>query len=583
MSFGNLFFLAAGGTIGSGWLFGGINAQETTGNWSLGSWLIGGALMLLIGVVMVKLSTVVPKTGGLVFLPLQSSGPLLATVVAAGLWLFYAANPASEASAMVQGLVAWRGWRGLVTISNHNEVLTWPGVGLAAVFMVLMAAFNLLGPRRFLLVNAYLTVFKILIPMLIVALLLYVEVRAPQQAPHFSRLSAAKSPGFVSMLTALTSSAVIYAYIGFQGPLDFAGSVRRGGMGEAARLRWAVYGTILGSVLLYFCLQFVAMYIGDHSGGGHGKTYPADFTGFANAVAPGWARGTLVRLINIDRVLSPAGAGMVFTYVLTREVAALSRAHLTHRGLQLSKFSVIPLAGRRLRRLFDDERLDTFWLILVVDLVISGILLAFFGGKWSIFTALTSSLAMVAYATPSVVLASLHRRSPELFPGRWSSVLAAAAFVAIAMIFFLTGWSLLWRAMAALAVGCLLLFWLPRAAEGSRWFSRRYDAKVHLRLFRELRTSPQAQAAAILFGYLALSMLASLLSQYVFRSNTTADAAAKLLVAVPLGILAWFAFRRLVALSVQYMASHPPTLPEAMPKPASRPERTQRSATERRE
>lgn len=581
MSFGDLFFLAAGGTIGSGWLLGGLQAQRGAGTWVLGSWLIGGALMLLIAAVMVKLSTAVPKTGGLVFLPLQSGGPLLATVVAAGLWLFYASNPASEASAMVRGLADWRGWNGLVIPNSSTDGLTWSGIGLAAVFMLLMASVNLLGPRRFLLINAYLTVFKILVPVLIIALLIYAEVRMPRRAPHFGPLPGSAHSGFIPMLSAVTGSGVIYAYIGFQGPLDFAGNVRRGGMGEAARLRWAVYGTVLGSVLLYLCLQFVALYIGRHSGGAgprHGKTYPATFVGFADAVAPGWARGTVHRLISLDTVLSPAGAGMIFTYVLTREVAALSRAHLTHRGLQMSKYSVIPLAGRRLSKLFDDERLDVFWLILIVDLVVSGILLAFFGGRWSIFTALTASLAMVAYAPPSVVLASLHRRTPGLFPGRWHyllDLLAASAFVAIAVIYFLTGWSLLWRSMAALALGCLALFGLPWAMEGSRW----YDAKVHVRLFRELRTSPQAQSAVILFGYLAISMLASLLNQYAWPGHP----AVKLLVAVPLAVLAWLAFRRMVTLSVRYMEEHPPTLPAAMPAPASRPEQMPRPATARSE
>jgi len=110
MSFYDLFFLAAGGVIGSGWLFGAVQADQGTGSWAVLSWLIGGALMLVIVAVMVELSTVVPKTGGLTFLPLQSSGPLLATVVAAGVWVFYAVDPASEAVAMVRGLAAWSRW-----------------------------------------------------------------------------------------------------------------------------------------------------------------------------------------------------------------------------------------------------------------------------------------------------------------------------------------------------------------------------------------------------------------------------------------------------------------------------------------
>src|ERR1035438_8664804 len=130
MSFYDLFFLAAGGVIGSGWLFSAVQADQGTGSWAVLSWLIGGALMLVIVAVMVELSTVVPKTGGLTFLPLQSSGPLLATVVAAGVWVFYAVDPASEAVAMVRGLAAWS--PGPAALVNGNGKGNGPGEASSA-------------------------------------------------------------------------------------------------------------------------------------------------------------------------------------------------------------------------------------------------------------------------------------------------------------------------------------------------------------------------------------------------------------------------------------------------------------------
>src|SRR5580692_11225556 len=107
MSSWDLLFLAAGGVIGSGWLFAGTGADRVAGSWALASWLIGGLLVVVVTAVMVEVSTKVPKTGGLIFLPLQTSGPLLATLVAAGVWAYYAASPAGESTAMVQNLAAW--------------------------------------------------------------------------------------------------------------------------------------------------------------------------------------------------------------------------------------------------------------------------------------------------------------------------------------------------------------------------------------------------------------------------------------------------------------------------------------------
>jgi amino acid transporter len=540
MSFYDLLFLAAGGVIGSEWML--------AGSFPWYSWLIGGVLILVVAAVMVELSTAVPKTGGLVFLPLQSSGPLLATVVAAGLWIFYALSPASQAAAMVRGLrVSWS-WSGVIEPSA--DALTWRGFGFALLFLLLITAVNLLGPRLFLRINNVLTAFKILIPLLIIALLLYAKVHPPSHVVHFAHSTSKPQPYDFSIML----SGVIYAYLGFQGPLDFAGNVKRRGIGEAARLRRAVYGTVCGSILLYFSLHFVVTYISDRSGGAIASLSP--YTEFAHAVAPGWAITPVSFLINLDTVLSPAGTGMVFTYVLTREVAALSRAHLTHRGLQKSKYSVIPLASGRLRKLFGDDRLDVFWLILIVDFIISGISLLCVRAEWPVLGTIASSLALVVYVTPSVTLASLRRLSPTLFPRRRYSILAWASFVSIGVIFYLTGWDLLWQGMAALTVGCLLLFGLPLMARASRW----YDAKPYAVQFRQLRTNPAAQSAIILFGYFTVVMLASLASKYVW-TGTMATVTGAMAVAV----LAVIVFRRLIALSVQYMEEHSPTLPTPEP------------------
>jgi amino acid transporter len=571
MSFYDLFFLAAGGVIGSGWLRSATSADHATGSWAVFSWLIGGALMLVIAVVMVELSTAVPKTGGLVFLPLQSSGPLLATVLAAGLWIFYALFAASEAVAMVDNLPAWRPWQGLVTLNRQGEPfgLSPRGVGVAALFLVLIAVVNLLGPRLFLVINNVLTCFKIGVPLLIIFLLCYAHFHPPVAPVKSSSTGTTGVYGLPTMLSAMISASMVYAYLGFEGPLTFAGSVKRSGVGEAARLRWAVYGTLCGSIFLYVSLQFVVIYMHQYGG-------VRGYAEFARTVAPGWA-GTLVSwLVGLDTVLSPAGAGMVFTYVLTREVAALSRAHLTHRGLQKSSYSIIPLAGGRLRRLFGDDRLDVYWLILIVDVLISGIALVCFGGSWSVLSPVTSMLALIIYSTQSVVLASLRRREPGRFRRLRYPVLAEVGFVSIGVVFFVTGWDVLWKGMAALTIGCLLLFGLPLVFPASRG----YDATAHAVWFRRLRTkNPAARSAVLLFAYFAGLALASLVVKYKWSPHAGPwwDTAGLAVIAG----LAWITFRKLVTLSGLYMAQHPPMLPTPMPGPAGHRHRGQRTATGR--
>ena len=557
MSFYDLLFLGAGGAIGSGWLLGGVEADQGAGSWAVFSWLIGGVLMLVIAAVMVQLSTMAPKTGGLIFLPLQSSGPLLATVVAAGLWTFYAVNPASEAVAMTRGISSWLRWQGLV--NTDGDGLTWAGTSWAVFFMLLVTMVNLLGPRLFLIINNVLTAFKILVPLLVVGLLVYAELGSPIrqgiELPH-GPLGHPPPYDLGSVLTTVTSSGVIYAYLGFQGPLDFAGNVKRRGIGEAARLRRAVYGTVCGSIFLYVSLQFVVIYIRHHAGEAISAT-DAPYTAFAQQViAPHWAAHLVSSLINLDTVLSPAGSALVFTYVLTREVAALSRAHLTHRGLQKSRYSVIPVRVGPLRRLFG-ERLDVYWLILIVDFILSTIALCLFGGDWSVLSAITSILALVVYATPSVVLAALRRRgSHPAGRSRANRFVAGAAFVSIAVIFYLAGWDLLWPGMVALTVGCVVLFAVPAVISWSNW-SRWYDAKAHATQARQPSQRASAKSALLLFGFFAVLTLASLPNKYTWPTHP----AIQLWIAVGVAVVAAFVFRSLVSLSVQHMEEHRPTLP----------------------
>src|SRR6266566_923711 len=243
LSIFDLIGLAAGGVIGSGWLLSATKVWTDAGRNAMWAWVIGGCIMLLVAIVMVELSIAVPKTGGLIFLPLQSSGPLVATVVASALWLAYALNSATEAAAMTKGLGSL-GVRDLIPSQQFNvDELTATGLVYATLFMVVILAVNLLARRLFIRFNSLLTLWKILIPVLIIVLLLRTGYHAQARA-----CASGVGTGFAPVLTAVTSSGVIFAYTGFQLPLDFAGNVRRRGMGEAARLRLAVYGTLVGAI-----------------------------------------------------------------------------------------------------------------------------------------------------------------------------------------------------------------------------------------------------------------------------------------------------------------------------------------------
>lgn len=244
-----LLALAAGGVLGSGWLIGDQKASGIAGQWAWVSWLIGGALMLIVALVMTELGRHAPENGGLIFWPFQSSGPLVALVVAAALWIFYSLNLTTEAVAVLRIF-------GSQFYSDANAPNA-AGVILSGALMVPIALVNLFGLRAIRRGTVYLTAFKV-VAIVTVLVLFFI----PGFDRHAMAMHIDKDTDVVQkVIKAVVGGGIIYAYIGFQGPLDFAGQVtrKRTGrwVGEATRLRIAVLGTVVGSIVLYTLLQVV--------------------------------------------------------------------------------------------------------------------------------------------------------------------------------------------------------------------------------------------------------------------------------------------------------------------------------------
>lgn len=574
--------LAAGGVVGSGWLLAAGQVYWATGDNALLAWVVGGALMLLIAAVMVELGIAVPKTGGLIFLPLQAAGPLVATVVAAGLWIVYAVNPASEAAAMVRGLAHWvpsllKEGDKLQTVGEFTRGsvarpydLSLTGWLCAVLFMALIVGLNMLPPRRLIRLNLFITLVKVVIPVLIVVCLVMAWSDAadscdPKDVWHFS-----EHPGNTRELQAMAGTlwmqvvlggGIIYAYIGFQAPLDFAGNVKRRGRGEAARLRWAVYGTLVGAFLLYTALQFV---FGGYCGRlAAGNILESPYSQFAMAASMTW----LAWLVRLNAILSPMGSGIVFTHALTREVATLSRAHLTHRGLQ---------TARRASFRFRGAEIDAYWMILLVNFAIGLAILSLVQGNWEDLVALNSVPTLIVYAMPGVVLVALRlpafgrtRRAVHL-------VLAYTAFVAIAVVIHEAGWDDVWQGTVAVGIGSALLLGLPWLARLDLPFVgrllRRYDARDHVSRFAS-PGDPAVRPVLLLLAHLAVIVGCTLLRHHMDQepeTYSTLDAMTLLVVAGSAAVV----FPLMVRACHTYMDQVPPTLPSPRNEP-----RTESSVT----
>ena len=69
-----LLFASVGSIIGSGWLFGALNASAAAGPAAIISWALGGFMILLIALVYAELGTMFPLSGGVVRFPQMAFG-----------------------------------------------------------------------------------------------------------------------------------------------------------------------------------------------------------------------------------------------------------------------------------------------------------------------------------------------------------------------------------------------------------------------------------------------------------------------------------------------------------------------------
>jgi len=465
--------LAVGGTIGSGWLFGARGVQGAAGIDSLLSWALGGVFMVATAVVLVELGGRWRENGGLVFWPSQACGPLLTTMVAAALWFFYALNPASESVALLFG---------------QKDRLTPVDQLAALLVMVPIVAVNLFALRVVLWITLILAVFKIAVPVFVVAALLvsHFDASALNDVP-----SRPGGEGFGSALTAITGSGVIYAYLGFQGPLDFAGQVRTAGRGESWRLRWAVLGTVGGTAVVYFLLQLV--YLGHRGWLGTGTGSP--FIGLAGGVPV--VGGSLRYCLDVAERIFPAGAGIVFALLLTREIEQLSMSRFTDARL---------IESRSLPSRFFRNR-EVLWRILSVNLVIGATSLFVLGARWEQLSAASGTLALLIYAMPAVCLGTLARVDRSIAP--WLRLLCGFCFTATTVIIFWSDPDVLLRVALLVGVGTALLLVLPSDLVRHRKLIGGYRAASHLRRIREHRSDPHVKAALVYAGYICALVLLS--------------------------------------------------------------------------
>jgi amino acid transporter len=409
------------GVIGSGWLLAGQAAAQAAGPEAILTWIIGGLALLLIALVMVELGGSRPESGGLVRWPFYTNGRLVATLVGWGIWIAYATNPPSESAALLQYMSQHVGG-----IYNGTS-LTGLGVLLAIGIMALLVVINWFGVALFANVNAVVTVAKFVVPTITVVALFVSGFHGSNFHSH-----GFAPNGFSAGLSAIATAGIIYAYTGFQGPIDLSGEARN----PRRDVPRAVISALLLSTLVYLALQVV--FIGAVPGhelihGWSGVNLSSPYAELALSLNLTW----LSWLLYADAIVSPSGSALTFTATTARESYAMAKNRFLPAAIaKVDRKSGVPRRA------------------MLVNFVIGlAFLLPFH--SWQKIVAATSELGLFAYSITAVSAASFRRSETET-TAHWIKgmrVLAPVSFVIASLILYWATWQELRIALPVLLVG----------------------------------------------------------------------------------------------------------------------------------
>ena len=256
--------------------------------------------------------------------------------------------------------------------------------------------------------------------------------------------------GWTPGLSAIATAGIIYAYTGFQGPVDLSGEARN----PRRDVPRAVIISLAGSMLLYLLLQVV--FIGAVPGhdlihGWNGVSFSSPFAELAVAANLTW----LSWVLYADAIASPAGSALAFT-------ASAGRA-----SYAMAKNGFLPRAVGRV-----DRRSGIPRRALLINFVIGLAFLLPLHSCQSIVAA-TSELALIAYALPSISSIAFRRVGATAFTTVGGMrLLAPAAFVLASLILYWATWKELRIALPVLLVG-VIVYGFQQLRGGVDWLDVR--------------------------------------------------------------------------------------------------------------
>lgn len=405
-----LMWASVGSIIGSGWLYGAQKAVVVAGPAALISWCIGAVAIVLLALVHAELGGLFPVAGGTARYPHYAFGGLAGMSFGWFSWLQAATVAPIEVEAMIGYAGHWSWAQGFL---HANGTLTTSGFIVAVFLMAIFVAVNFLGVKVLAHTNSAATWWKIAVPLGAIFV-----IAATNFHPHNFTSHGFAPFGAKGVLSAISTSGIIFALLGFEQAIQLAGESRN----PKRDLPRATIGSVLIGAVIYILLQVVyigALPVASFMHGWAKLNYAGisgPWAGLATVVGLGW----LGWVLYADAIISPGGTGLIYTTSTSRISYGLSKNGYAPRLFEKTDGRGVP------------------WFGLIISFV-TGVICFLPFPSWQELVSFITSASVLMYAGAPLAFGVFRNRLPNharpyRLPG--GNVISPLSFIVASLIIY---------------------------------------------------------------------------------------------------------------------------------------------------
>jgi amino acid transporter len=421
-------FISLGSIIGSGWLLGALTAASAAGGASILSWILAGAILILLALVHAELGATYPLAGGTARWPRLAFGSIAGFTAGWVAWL----QAVTIAPIEVEAALSYMDhlWPGFVDTTGS---LTGRGLLFAFLLMLLFTLLNVAGVKWLAESNKIAVIWKTAVPVLTVIVLVSVSFHAS----NFTAGGGFAPYGAHGVFAALPLG-VVFALQGFEQAVQMAGEAKE----PQKNIPRAVITAVIVGTLIYLALEVAfigALNPADLVGGWANPVGKGDFGPYAT-LATSLGLGWLAVILYVDAFISPSGTGLVYVGTSARLSYALGHAGYVPRGFARISARGVP------------------WASVLLAFVVGLICFLPFP-SWQSLVGLVTSATVIMYGFAPVTLIALRRADPDRprpYKLPAGEILAPLAFVAANEIIYWASWTAVSKLLLAILAGLVL-------------------------------------------------------------------------------------------------------------------------------